>query len=245
VYLLACLGGLTAIVSWVTLPPSVGIWVVLCVCLIGIEVAIVTDAMRTAQRASRPFVPRPYNRWYVYLLTPLFSALLVNIPVTHLLKRYVGEAFKIPTASMTPTILVGDYLYATPLRGTVRRGDIVIYLRGGIPYVKRIVGLAGDTLAMRTDSLFVNGRWMAEPYATPSDDSARAERPTWSTWGPRVVPAHAYFILGDNRGRSLDSRAFGPVDADSVVKRPIGIYFSRDFETGAIRWSRIGRSIAR
>ena len=206
---------------------------------------MVTDAMRTARRASRPFVPRPYNRWYVYLLTPVFSALLVNIPVTHLLKRYVAEAFKIPTGSMAPAILRGDYLYARPLWGAITRGDNVIYHHNHNTFVKRVLGLAGDTLAMRHDSLFVNGRWIAEPYAIHTDSGSAGEDHTRSTWGPLVVPPHKYFMLGDNRDNSLDSRFYGPIEADSLVKRPIGIYFSRDLDSGAIRWNRIGRSVSR
>jgi len=197
---------------------------------------VMIDAARTARRAPRPFVPQSYNRWYVYLALPVLAGPSIAGPTRPLVLHNFYEAFKIPTVSMAPTILKGDYIYATKLRGVIRHSDIVVYHRDRLTFVKRVVGLPGDTLAMRSGGLFVNGRETPEPYATPSGDTA---------WGPLIVPPHSYFVLGDNRGQSLDSRIYGPIAADSVTQRPIGIYFSYDTTSRAIRWNRIGRSVSR
>jgi signal peptidase I len=134
----------------------------------------------------------------------------------------------------------------------------------GETYMKRIVALPGDTIAMRDDTLFVDGRIVVEPYATPTGDAGLARlpefdwqrrflarpsdssgyQPTLSTWGPLLVPSGSYFLLGDHRAESLDCRYAGPVPADSVIRRPVAIYCSRDPASGRIRWRRIGRDVS-
>ncbi len=232
----------------VALPTQVG-FAVPWVLLLSLEAALITDAVRTARRASPTFVPRPYNRWYVYVCLIFFSGQTLHRPLKSFIERHIYRAYRIPSESMAPTILVGDHLYATPLRGAIHRGDNVIYPYSGKTFVKRVIGLPGDTLSMNSDSLWINGRRVPEPYMTPSSDVASptsvSRHPTMSTWGPVVVPAHSYFVMGDNRGSSLDSRYFGFVNADSVSERPLGIYFSRDPVSGSIRWKRLGASVER
>lgn len=206
-------------------------------------VAMMRDAARTARAAPRPFVPQSYNRWYVYLVLPFFLGPPIFIPVGNIIKSQLYEAFRTPTASMARTILAGDYIYATRWRGAVERGVNVVFRQGGNTFVKRVVGIAGDTLAMRHDSLYVDGRYAVERYVVLSEPAG--DSLTRSTWGPIVVPPRMCFVLGDNRDNSLDSRYFGFVPLDSIIKRPIGVYFSRSPETGAIRWNRIGRDVSR
>jgi signal peptidase I len=233
--------------------------------IVGVLLVPIIDAVRVAQRAPPTYVLRWYNRWYIYLALALVSGLLVRLPMMHSLRRNVFEAFWIPTGSMQPTILAGDHVFVTPLRGAVSRGDIVVYRSVGNTYVKRAVALAEDTIAMRHDTLLVNGRAVLEPYAMPTGDAgpehyqdfdwqsrlltrppdSTGYRPTHSTWGPLLVPSRNYFILGDNRGASMDSRYTGPVPADSVQRRPVAIFFSRDPISGEIRWRRIGRDVSR
>lgn len=200
---------------------------------------IATNAARVARRAARPFMLQPYNRWYVYIALPLFFGPSLWVPIRSLLVQNVYKAFRLPTDSMAPTMVAGDYIYTTGLRGVVRRGDNIVFHHDHNSFVKRVVGLAGDTLVMRSNRLFVNGASVSEPYVMFTDAA-----PPRATWGPIVVPRHTYFVLGDNRDNSLDSRYYGPIDVDSATHRPIGIYFSRD-TAGAIRWSRIGRSVGR
>lgn len=150
------------------------------------------------------------------------------------------------------------------------RGDIVVF-RGEhepIDLVKRLIGMPGDTLAMQQGVLYRNGESVPEPYARRLDpngdgshpwmewqvgyltDSAAAlpYYPTRDNWGPIVVPADHYFMLGDNRDFSLDSRYWGFVPRRNIKGRAVGLYFSyaKGGATGgvpvlgSVRWSRIG-----
>jgi signal peptidase I len=204
-------------------------------------------------------VRRRYNRWWVYLGIVLAVAFLVQPPYMSVIKKTILQAYQIPSTSMEPTLLQGDFILAKPLRRAPERGDIVVYRRRGLVFMKRVVGLPADTLSMQNGTLLVNGLSVAEPYASHRHEGSLFDQdflwqreylapgvdratyhPTLTFWGPIVVPLRAYFVLGDNRGESADSRYTGFVPADSAIQRPTVIYLSRDRETGHIRWDRIG-----
>ena len=204
------------------------------------------------------------------------------------------EAFKIPTSSMERTLLVGDFLlvnkavYGAQIPGTkVRlpaleepeRGDVIVFNPPHEPeknYVKRVVGVPGDTLEMRDKVLLVNGGPLEEPYAQYIDQEGDAvhQAMTWQrgflvasptakryrssgryhpsrdTWGPIHVPDGSYFVLGDNRDNSEDSRYWGFVSRDAIRGRPWVVYYSFDRTEGdpvpwinAVRWDRVGHVI--
>jgi signal peptidase I len=147
------------------------------------------------------------------------------------------------------------------------RGDIVVFVpphEAGKNYVKRLVGAPGDTIEMRRKTLYVNGRPQDEPHARHSDPGdiyvsgmfwqcafvaapVDSCRPTRDNWGPLIVPSDSYFMLGDNRDDSEDSRYWGFVPREALKGRPLLIYYS--YEAGTrpmawltgIRWSRVGR----
>ena len=205
-------------------------------------------------------------------------------------RTFLLEAFQIPSGSMENTLLAGDFLFVNkavygaqipgtdarlPAFGAPRRGDVVVFAYPRDPsinYVKRVVGLAGDTVAMRAGTVSVNGTALDEPYVRRSDpahdgfdpqflwqrdhladrslEARRRYRPTRDTWGPVVVPADRMFVLGDNRDNSHDSRYWGFVDRAAVKGRPLVVYFSYDRETDDplpwltdIRWRRLGSLI--
>jgi len=207
-----------------------------------------------------------------------------------LVLRTVGvEAFKIPTSSMESTLLVGDFLlvnkavYGAHLPGTdlqlpalrqPTRGDIVVFHPPHEPrrnYVKRVVGIPGDTLEMRNKQLLLNGEEVDEPFAVYLDDRGDAVHPdmNWQrnhliakapsdgsyhpsrdNWGPIVIPDAQYFVLGDNRDNSEDSRYWGLVDRDQIRGRPWFVYYSQQRASGEdaswmdrVRWGRIGHAI--
>jgi len=156
-----------------------------------------------------------------------------------------------------------------------RRGDVIVFAYPRDPnqdYVKRVIGTPGDTVAMRQGQVEVNGRRQTEPYVqrvdslndvssadfawqrsfftASSDEDRRRYHPTRDTWGPLVVPAGKYLVLGDNRDDSSDSRYWGFVDASAVKGRTLLVYFSYDRGTHDalpwltdIRWSRLGSLI--
>jgi signal peptidase I len=178
--------------------------------------------------------------------------------------RVLGGAWRLPSGSMSPALLAGDYIIAQPLRREPTRGDIVTFespMNSSVLFVKRIVAGPGDTVEMRNRQVLLNGRVIAEPYAhyvepdvdPVSDDFrwqvAHLAKPigdyhaSRSTWGPLTVPPTEYFVLGDDRDNSLDSRYFGFVSRHAIRALPTRIYFSRDADSAHIRWSRIGATI--
>jgi signal peptidase I len=203
------------------------------------------------------------------------------------LRAFVVEAFSIPTASMENTVLVGDFLlvnkavYGAEIPGTALRlpafadpaeGDVIVFTPPHDPaknYVKRLMGVPGDTLEMRDKVLYRNGRAVAEPYVHFIDSvgdavhpgmvwqesfivagAAEGYRPTRDNWGPIVVPGDRYFVLGDNRDNSEDSRYWGFVPRDAIHGRPWFVYFSSDTTTrpglrwrDKVRWKRIGAAV--
>ena len=217
------------------------------------------------------------------------KSILVAFVLFLVVRAFVVEAFQIPTASMEGTLLVGDFLlvnkmvYGAEIPGTRARfpaldrpdrGDIVVFEpppSAGQPertnYVKRIVGVPGDTLQMRDGLLYHDGKRAEEPYALHSrpfedpyspqfrwqrtylvrDGRDRSEyRPTRDNWGPIAVPEDRYFVMGDNRDNSEDSRYWGFVPADAIKGRPLIIYYSYDRERlvpfpwlTEIRWDRL------
>lgn len=203
------------------------------------------------------------------------------------LRATVVEAFKIPTSSMEGTLLVGDFLFVNKAvygirlpwsdRSIVRfrdpsRGEVVVFHPPhelDKHYVKRLVGVPGDTLHMKNKRLFVNGRPQVEAYTRFLDRRGDAVHPdmewqsnhliasipdryhpTRDNWGPLVVPAGRYFVLGDNRDNSEDSRYWGFVDREQIRGRPWIIYYSAAPGPGnvfprpsAVRWGRLGQPI--
>lgn len=203
------------------------------------------------------------------------------------IRASIVEAFKIPTSSMEGTLLVGDFLlvnkaiYGPRLPGTdlalpaftePERGDVVVFHPPHEPdknYVKRVVGVASDTLEMRDKALYLNGSPVYEPYARHVDgrgdavhpdmewqshhliaSQPRGYHPTRDNWGPIVVPQGRYFVLGDNRDNSEDSRYWGFVSRDEIRGRPWLVYYSFEPATNAalswlstVRWARIGTII--
>lgn len=244
--------------SAAVLPAAVHLSLFLLAALI-MPLYVLMDAARIAR--FNPLVAHHwYDRWYVYAALVVLASIVWS-PYLAFVKRNVLEAYRIPSGSMAPTILEGDYLLATKLGRVTERGRLAIHTRGRQTFVQRIVGVPGDTLQMRDGGLLVNGRPVAEPYVTRAAEDATwpefawqegfllpsvdrsGYQPSLDNWGPLVAPADNYFLLGDNRGESLDSRFRGFVPAKSIVGRPTSIYFSLDPETSVPRWGRIGMSL--
>jgi len=218
-------------------------------------------------------------------LLAFLRSLIVPVALFLVLRTFVVEAFHIwPSGSMERTLLIGDFLFVNkalygaeipvlhrrlPALREPERLDVVIFEsveEPGLTVVKRIVGVPGDTLAMRDNVLFRNGTAPPEPYvqhvpaASEQQDprmrqvqlahyvgnDPAAYRPTSWNWGPIVVPPDSFFVMGDNRDDSYDSRYWGVLGRDRIRGTPFLVYFSYDrngplplpFLTG-IRWGRI------
>jgi signal peptidase I len=257
---------LTITLVFVPLPPAL---IVLPLAVVILSwVMMIVRAARAASRAPQPYTLRPYNRWYWYTIAILFSLFVWQPVLVSSIKSRWVEAFRIPSTSMEPTVLAGDFMFVSkrPV-GQPHRDDLVVYespTAPGAMVLKRIVGVAGDTLAMRNGVLQRNGVAVAEPFTQLIDSTSavreslsdgrrwqidhlvggdpRAYHPDMRNWGPILVPPDSVFILGDNRDNSSDSRFWGALAVDRMRGRPLVVYFSRSRGGAgpAIRWSRIG-----
>ncbi len=234
-------------------------------------------------------------------LLPTVQALLNIVVVAVFIITFVAQPFRIPSESMEPTLLVGDFLLVNkqvlsphgvidPLpQVPVRRGDILVFhypVDPSLHLVKRVVGLPGDRVRLHGDHVYINDVVLNEPYAfyrpsAPDDfrddfPSLRRADPAVSVdwWiemrklladGELTVPANEFFVLGDNRNDSEDSRYWGFVPRSAIVGQPLLIYFSlRQPEGGVVaalqraanqrrgiadvlgrmaRWDRVGRVV--
>lgn len=165
-------------------------------------------------------------------------------------RTFLFQAFEVPSPSMEKNVLTGDRLLvnkfvfaggAGPLAAilperAVRRGDVVVFRFPEDPrrdFIKRVVGLPGETVAIRDKRVFVDGRLLDEPYAFHADDTVWPDEPSIAAEHrlrdqlPSVrVPPEAYFVMGDNRDDSNDSRYWGPVPAGHIEGRALFVYWS-------------------
>jgi signal peptidase I len=169
------------------------------------------------------------------------KSLLSTVAFVWLFTNHIAQATVVPTESMSPTILVGDHFMLDkvafpanyphaiqrflPARD-IERGEILAFWPpdgGNLRLIKRVIGLPGETVEMRGKDIFINGVKLDEPYAVFLDVSVR------QNYGPITVPPDSFFMMGDNRDNSRDSRFFGPARRQDLIGRPLFVYWS--FET--------------
>ena len=193
------------------------------------------------------------NRIWEYIRvigTALVLALMIRTSVV--------QAYKIPSGSMIPTLLVGDYLIANkfiygiriPLidkrlidLGKPKKGDIVIFPSPEDPskdLIKRVIAVGGDLIEERNKQLLINGKLVEEPYVQHTDRFLVDNR---DNLGPYLVPKDKIFVMGDNRDLSYDSRFWGYVDIKNVKGKAFLLYWSWDSEEHFPRFKRIGHLI--
>jgi signal peptidase I len=194
-----------------------------------------------------------------------FESLVVAVILALFVRTFVFQAFKIPTGSMENNLLVGDHLlvnkmmFAPAATGLERvllpdrpigRGDIIVFKYPVQPdrdFIKRVVGLPGDTLELRRKAVYINGERLDEPYELrflqpPAPEGTVREGDLREEYGPVVVPAGQYFMMGDNRDNSEDSRYWGFLPESYVKGEALVIYFSVGGPAG-IRWGRLGNLV--
>ncbi len=215
------------------------------------------------QPAPEPSAPRRVRLIFLDYAKSLIVAILVALAV----RTFVVQAFVIPSGSMLPTLRIGDYVLVCKFWYWIRpieRGDILVfrYPRDeSRDFIKRVIGLPGDTLSIRGRQVFINGTPLRQPYAVFNNQLPAALRAMErAPLGPIIIPPNHYFMMGDNRDDSLDSRAWGLVKRSEVVGKAVLIYFSvrsaaipsgwfmfRVFyvmeHPSLIRWGRIGRLV--
>ncbi|RLD96505.1 MAG: signal peptidase I [Aquificota bacterium] len=182
------------------------------------------------------------------------KSILIALIIALLIRTFIVQAFRIPSGSMIPTLLVGDHILVNKLAyrfGEPHRLDVVVFkfpLDSKKDYIKRVIGLPGDRLKIVNKVVFINGKPLKEPYVRHTDSRTipRGIQPR-DNYGPVVVPPGHYFVMGDNRDSSYDSRFWGFVSRKALIGKALIIYFSWD-PHGAnplhwVRWRRIGRLI--
>ena len=192
-----------------------------------------------------------------------FESICIAVVLALFVRTFVVQAFKIPTGSMENNLLIGDHLLVNkflfaptwlPIESSllpmtpIRRGDIVVFKFPQDPerdFVKRVIGLPGDTVEMRRKKVYINGTAIDEPYVhflfPPAEGGGQSVDVSGLgvqvNYGPVQVPADQYFMMGDNRDNSEDSRFWGFMPRSYVKGKALFVYFS--FGDDGVRWSRL------
>jgi signal peptidase I len=195
------------------------------------------------------------------------EAILIAVLLALFIRTFVVQAFKIPSGSMKETLLIGDHILVNkfiygvkipfvqktliPIKNP-KREDIIVFKYPENPkldFIKRVVGVAGDTIQIKNKKLYVNGKPFERPYAVFKDSytipSMYNKR---DNFGPATVPENALFVMGDNRDNSKDSRFWGFVNLSAVKGKAFMIYWSWNKNNSKsiidyVRWSRIGNML--
>ncbi len=178
--------------------------------------------------ASRAAAPRPPAKSVV---REYAEALIIAILLALVIRTFVVQAFKIPSGSMLPTLQIGDHILVNKFLyyfRPIQRGDIIVFKfpqDESRDFIKRVIGLPGETLEIRGKEVLINGKPLQEPYAVYADwpIGRVGER---GRLGPIVIPADTLFMMGDNRDHSMDSRVWGFLDVAKVKGKSFVIYFS-------------------
>jgi signal peptidase I len=185
-----------------------------------------TGPAEAAPAAAGP--SRRRRRWRRSLIEAVVT-ILVALLLAGLGQAFVGQAFWIPSASMVPTLAVYDRVLVQKAFFSwhdVREGNIVVFREPPLDHcggaagdlVKRVIALPGQTIYSSGNSIYVNGRLLAEPYL-PSDDPLGP--PIASPQHPYRVPPGEFYMLGDNRADSCDSRYWGPIKGSTIVGKVV------------------------
>lgn len=195
------------------------------------------------------------------LLWEYTEAIITALVLALVIRAYVIQAFKIPSGSMIPTLLVGDhilvnkFIFGTNIPFTDKRilafrkperGDVIVFKFPENPkkdFIKRVVATEGDMLEERNKVIYLNGKAVTEPFAKHVDSLLRlGTNDPRDNFGPLIVPKDKLFVMGDNRDQSYDSRYWGFVDLKEVLGKALIIYWSWNPDDWA-RFNRIGRLI--
>lgn len=193
------------------------------------------------------------------------ESIIIAALIALLVRSFVIQAYKIPSGSMEPTLLVGDHLLVNRMSYVVKvpfvdsilfttgkpeRGDIIVFRYPEDPtkdYIKRVMATEGETVEIRNKAVFINGKKIKDTWGHfRTDFAARGFLPfiDKDNIPPVKVPKDSYFVMGDNRDNSLDSRYWGFVEKRHLVGKALIIYFSWDGNAMSapqyVRWSRIG-----
>ncbi len=195
-----------------------------------------------------------------------FESIVIAVILALFIRTWVVQAFKIPTGSMEQNLLIGDHLlvnkfvfgptkseaerFLLPM-GSVERGDIVVFKYPDDPerdFIKRVIGLPGEMLEISDKRIVINGKRLNEPYLRNQVPTVRRDLGTVAgrdNYGPVTVPAGHYFVMGDNRDNSQDSRFWGPLPRNYLKGRAMMVYWSYEAGPELIPEGGLGAAVRR
>lgn len=194
------------------------------------------------------------------------EAFIIAFIIALLIRTFLVQAFKIPSSSMEPTLLVGDHILVSKFIYGIRipyigkkfltfrkpkRGDIIVFVFPKDPkkdFIKRVIATEGEKVQIKGRKILINGRAIADPWG----DYRERDGPfipshfrPGDNYGPKVVPPHSLFVMGDNRDNSQDSRYWDFLDLSAVKGKAFIIYFSYHKRATSVldkvRWNRFGK----
>ena len=196
--------------------------------------------------------PRPFRK---STAREYFESIVIAVILALFIRTFVVQAFKIPTGSMENNLLIGDHLLvnkfvfgpsATRLEraifpmGTIKRDDVIVFKypeQPEVDYIKRVIGLPGETVELKAKKIYINGMPLDEPYvhfleppSTEADLHEVTSIDVRERYGPVTVPPNQYFVMGDNRDNSQDSRYWGFLQRDYIKGKALLIYWSYEAE---------------
>jgi signal peptidase I len=210
--------------------------------------------MRPEKMEKKKFIKEYLEPFVVAVLIALF------------IRAFVVQAFQIPSSSMEPTLLIGDYLLVNKFTYGIRipytnvkffqfkkpqRGDVIVFIFPLDPskdFIKRVIGTEGEKVEIIHNKIYINDRLIDDPWGHfVTNQIPRSYLQRMENFGPVVVPKDSLFVMGDNRDNSEDSRFWGFLNVNAVLGKALVMYFSWDRNAkdlfDKVRWSRIGSLI--
>jgi len=187
------------------------------------------------------------------------EAIILAVILALFVRAFIIQAFKIPSGSMIPTLLVGDHILVSKFSYGIKlpftetylfrlwnpqRNDVIVFvypLDTSKDFIKRVIGLPGDTVQVINKKVYINGFPLEDPHAHyATNEILPGNVYQRDNFGPLLIPEDSYFVMGDNRDKSLDSRFWGIVNREAIKGKAVIIYWSWDFHPFVFRWDRIG-----
>ncbi len=215
----------------------------------------IQSGLNSAKESAPPVAKKHIVREYA-------ESIIIAVILALFIRTFLVQAFKIPSGSMEDTLAIGDhilvnkFIYGTKIPFTdkrilkirdPRRGDVIVFEYPEDPskdFIKRVIGTPGDVVEERDKKVYVNGQPYVNPHEVHKEPELipREQNPR-DNFGPITVPAGSYFVMGDNRDRSYDSRFWGFVKNPKIKGLAFIKYWSWDSDKFGVRWRNIGRLI--
>ncbi len=189
-------------------------------------------------------------------------SIIIALVVALVIRTFVVQAFKIPSGSMEPTLEIGDHLLVNKFIYGIKipftsinlfpwkspqRGDVIVFIYPQEPdkdFIKRVIGVGGDTVSIVNKKLYINGVEVPDPHAVYRENTILlGDVQKLDNFGPVTVPKGSLFVMGDNRDNSFDSRFWGFVPLEDVLGKAFTIYWSWNRQESTVRWNRLGHLI--